>query len=135
VGLSHAASGAQALIEWIQKHPIVDQVLYPALRDFPGHAIWKRDFLGASGVFSVVFKPAAAPHLAAALDILKTFAIGPSWGGTRSLTAPIPVKQHRSACSWTGVDPVLRISVGLEDLSDLRADIENLFVEIAARMG
>ncbi|AVA23858.1 PLP-dependent aspartate aminotransferase family protein [Rhizobium sp. NXC24] len=135
VRLSHAASGAQALIEWIQKHPIVDQVLYPTLRDFPGHALWKRDFLGASGVFSVVFQPAAAPHLPPALDILKTFAIGNSWGGTRSLMAPIPVKQHRSVCGWTGADPVLRISVGLEDLSDLRADVENLFADVAARMG
>lgn len=135
VRLSHATSGAQVLIDRIQKHPIVAKILYPALPDFPGHAVWKRDFLGASGVFSVVFQPAAAPHVASALDTtLKTFAIGSSWGGTRSLMAPIPVKQERSARGWIGVAPLLRISVGLEDLSDLRVDIETLFAEIAARM-
>ncbi|QWW72309.1 PLP-dependent aspartate aminotransferase family protein [Rhizobium sp. WYJ-E13] len=134
VRLKHAASGADSLIDWIAKHPLVEQVLYPSLPDFPGHAIWKRDFLGSSGVFSVTFKPAAVPHVAAALDVLKTFAIGASWGGTRSLMAPMPVKSYRTATAWQGEDLVLRISVGLEDPEDLANDVQAFFDEVASRV-
>ena len=134
VRLRHASSGADALIGWIAKHPLVEQVLHPSLPDFPGHAIWKRDFLGSSGVFSVTFKPAAVPHVAAALDVLKTFAIGASWGGTRSLMAPMPVKPYRTATAWQREDLVLRISVGLEDPEDLANDVQAFFDEVADRV-
>ncbi|MCV3768125.1 trans-sulfuration enzyme family protein [Rhizobium sp. TRM95796] len=133
VRLKHSAAGAETLIEWIRKHPVVDQVLYPSLPSFPGHAIWKRDFLGSSGVFSVTFQPAAIPHVAVALDTLKTFAIGASWGGTRSLMAPMPIKHYRSATQWDGEDLILRVSVGLEDPDDLMTDIETFFADIADR--
>jgi cystathionine beta-lyase len=134
VRLKHAAAGAAALIEWIGAHPLVEKVLYPSLADFPGHAIWKRDFLGSSGVFSVTFKPAATAHVAPAMDVLKTFAIGASWGGTRSLVAPMPVSPYRTATTWGEEDLVLRISVGLEDLDDLKDDIQAFFDEISARL-
>lgn len=133
VRLRHAAEGAAEIIALIQHHPLVEQVLYPSLLDFPGHDIWKRDFLGVSGVFSVVLKPEASKHAAAALDVLRTFAIGASWGGTRSLIAPMPVKQNRSASQWHGEDLVLRVSIGLEDLDDLKADIEAFLADIAER--
>ncbi|MDK1376788.1 MULTISPECIES: aminotransferase class I/II-fold pyridoxal phosphate-dependent enzyme [unclassified Sinorhizobium] len=133
VRLKHAAAGAAEIIALIQQHPLVDRVLYPSLLDFPGHDIWKRDFLGASGVFSVVLKPEATKHAAVALDVLRTFAIGASWGGTRSLIAPMPVKQNRSASQWDGEDLVLRISIGLEDLGDLKADIEAFLADITER--
>ena len=133
VRLKHSAAVAKSLIEWIQEHPLVDRVLYPSLPDFPGHDIWQRDFQGVSGVFSVVLVPEAAQHAAPALDVLRTFAIGASWGGTRSLIAPMPVKRNRSATQWDGDDLVLRISVGLEDIEDLKADVEALFADIAAR--
>lgn len=133
VRLKHSAAGAETLIEWIRKHPVVDQVLYPSLPSFPGHAIWKRDFLGSSGVFSVTFQPAAIPHVAVALDTLKTFAIGASWGGTRSLMAPMPIKHCRSATQWEGEDLILRVSIGLEDPDDLMTDIETFFADIADR--
>jgi cystathionine beta-lyase len=84
-------------------------------------------------VFSVVFKPGVAQHVVPALDVLKTFAIGASWGGTRSLAAPMPVKANRSATAWSGDDVVLRLSVGLEDAQDLQADIEALLADISAR--
>lgn len=133
VRLKHAADGAAKLIEWIERHPLVARVLFPSLPDFPGHNTWKRDFHGVSGVFSVVLKPEAVPHAAAALDVLKTIAIGASWGGTRSLIAPMPVKQNRSATDWTEDDLVLRISVGLEDPADLQTDIEAFFADITSR--
>lgn len=133
VRMHHAFSGAMQLIDIIERADVVDRVLHPALPSHPGHSIWKRDFLGASGVFSVVFKPGVAQHVVPALDVLKTFAIGASWGGTRSLAAPMPVKANRSATAWSGDDLVLRLSVGLEDAQDLQADIEALLAEISAR--
>ncbi|RYD57806.1 MAG: cystathionine beta-lyase, partial [Verrucomicrobiaceae bacterium] len=68
-------------------HPLVDEVLHPALESFAGHGIWKRDFLGSSGVFSLTFTAGASDHVASALDACRLFAIGASWGGTRSLVA------------------------------------------------
>src|SRR5690606_28822082 len=103
-----------------------EQVLHPALETFPGHDLWKRDFLGSSGVFSIVFRKQASPHVARALDALEIFAIGASWGGTRSLAAPMSVEGLRSATSWSGPNVVLRLSIGLEDEDELWADIERL---------
>ncbi|WP_042700492.1 PLP-dependent aspartate aminotransferase family protein [Azospirillum sp. B506] len=133
VRMRQASDGAMALAERLAGHPLVEQVLYPALPGSPGHAVWKRDFLGASGVFSVVFTPAATPHVQHALDVLRTFAIGASWGGTRSLMAPMPVKRNRTARPWTGEDLILRISVGLEDPSDLQDDLTAVLDDLAAR--
>jgi len=133
VRMRQASDGAMALAERLAGHPLVERVLYPALPDSPGHAVWKRDFLGASGVFSVGFTRAATPHVPPALDVLRTFAIGASWGGTRSLMAPMPVKRNRTARPWTGEDLILRISVGLEDPSDLQDDITAFLDDITTR--
>ncbi|MBP2301182.1 trans-sulfuration enzyme family protein [Azospirillum picis] len=135
VRMRHAAEGAAALAWRLSAHPMVRQVLYPPLAHSPGHDLWKRDFAGASGVFGVVFTDAAAPHVLPALDVLRTFAIGASWGGTRSLMAPMPIKRHRTARPWGGADLVLRISVGLEDPSDLLDDVAALLDEVSARTG
>jgi len=134
VRMRHAADGARALVERLAGHRLVREVLYPPLPGSPGHAVWARDFLGASGVFSVVFVPEAVPHVCAALDTLKTFAIGASWGGTRSLMAPMPVKRNRTARPWLGDDLILRVSVGLEDSEDLAADLTAFLDRIAAGM-
>ncbi|WP_391349331.1 trans-sulfuration enzyme family protein [Azospirillum sp. A23] len=133
VRMRQASDGATALAERLAGHPLVAEVLYPPLPASPGHAVWKRDFLGASGVFSVVFTPAATPHVSPALDVLRTFAIGASWGGTRSLMAPMPVRRNRTARPWAGEDLILRISVGLEDSSDLHDDLTAFLDDIAAR--
>ncbi len=133
--MQHAARVAQALIGRFQGHEAVDRVLYPALPSSPDHALWKRDFLGASGVFSVVFRPEANAHVEPALNVLETFAIGASWGGTRSLVAPMPVRRNRTARPWTGDDLILRISIGVEAPDDLDADIGRFLDEIAARLG
>lgn len=132
VRLRHSERVALAFARKIAVHPLVERVLHPALESFPGHAIWKRDFLGSSGVFSVVFKDSVSPHIAAALDTLRVFAIGASWGGTRSLAAPMSVEGFRSATSWSGPDVVLRLSIGLEDESELWADIERLLARLEA---
>lgn len=134
VRMKHAHEGAMAAIDWLQGHPLVERVLYPALADCPGHDIWKRDFVGASGVFSVIFVPEAIEHVSAALDALETFAIGASWGGTRSLVAPMPVKVNRTATKWIGDDLVLRVSIGLEAQEDLIADLQRMLRTIEMRI-
>ncbi|MCC7273565.1 MAG: PLP-dependent transferase, partial [Alphaproteobacteria bacterium] len=84
VRLAHMGRVALDLARHLAASPAVARVLHPALPGCPGHAIWRRDFAGASGVFSVVLRPEAAPRLQAALSRLRLFAIGASWGGTRS---------------------------------------------------
>jgi cystathionine beta-lyase len=106
--------------------PVVETVLHPALPSCPGHEIWQRDMGRSSGVFSLVLKPVADDVLEAALTALQVFAIGASWGGTRSLIAPMAVKGDRSVVPWTKEGPVLRISIGLEDEDDLWADLDAL---------
>lgn len=124
VRLRHSERVALEFARRLAAHPLVDQVLHPALETSPGHAIWKRDFLGSSGVFSIVFNKAVSDRVSAALDAFRLFAIGASWGGTRSLVAPMPVARHRSVTPWTRPDVVLRLSIGLEDEAELWADIE-----------
>jgi cystathionine beta-lyase len=124
VRLAHMGRISTEFAERLQGHAMVEQVLHPALASCPGHAFWARDFKGASGVFSILLRPAAAPHFAAALDALKVFAIGASWGGTRSLVAPMAIAADRTINPWTHQGPLLRISIGLEDPADLWADLE-----------
>jgi cystathionine beta-lyase len=128
VRLRHSERVALDFARRLAAHPLVDRVLHPALETSPGHAIWTRDFLGSSGVFSIVFNRAVCDRVSAALDAFRLFAIGASWGGTRSLVAPMPVARHRSVTPWTGPDLVLRLSIGLEDAAELWADIE-LFLQ------
>ena len=123
--LAHSNAVALRLMDRLRVSPLVTRILHPALPESPDHALWKRDFLGSSGVFSVVLRPAALPLVSSALDRLKIFAIGASWGGTRSLVAPMPVRRNRSATTWRDPDLVLRFSVGLEAEEDLQGDLEN----------
>jgi cystathionine beta-lyase len=133
VRLRHSERVALNFARRIAGHPVVDQVLHPALETFPGHALWKRDFLGSSGVFSIVFKRQVAAHVAAALDTLQVFAIGASWGGTRSLAAPMSIDGFRTATSWDGPDVILRLSIGLEDETELWTDVERLLETLEAQ--
>jgi cystathionine beta-lyase len=108
-------------------------VLHPALPSCPGHEIWKRDFTGASGVFSLVLKPDTAPQLDAALSAMSRFAIGASWGGTRSLLVPMSVKADRIAVAWPEDGMILRVSVGLEDPAELWDDLSTLLNALKVR--
>jgi cystathionine beta-lyase len=131
VRLAHQGQAALRIAQWIAEQPLVDRVLHPALEDCPGHSLWRRDFAGASGVFSVLLKPRAVAHVHAALDTMKTFAIGASWGGTRSLIVPMSVKAFRTARPWSDPDLVLRLSIGLEAESDLMSDLTRFFDHLA----
>ncbi len=111
---------------WLQTRPEVSRVLYPALPEDPGHAIWKRDFLGASGLFAVVLKPASKEQVYAMIDALDLFGIGASWGGFESLILPTHPARLRTVVPWTG-GAALRLHAGLEDRDDLLADLERGF--------
>ncbi len=119
----HYASGMK-VARWLEARPEILRVLHPALESHPGHAIWKRDFTGACGLFSVVFKPAAVEAVHAFLNKLTLFGIGASWGGFESLAIPFDCTPVRTATRWAPGGPTVRFHIGLEDVSDLIADLE-----------
>jgi cystathionine beta-lyase len=118
----HEASALQ-MAEWLKTHPAVKRVLHPALPDDPGHALWKRDFLGSTGLFGIELAEASADELARLIDGLEFFALGYSWGGYESLIVPGNLGRYsRVARKWTG-GPLIRLQIGLEDPADLFADL------------
>jgi cystathionine beta-lyase len=132
IRLAHMGRVSEDFARRLTRSPAVEQVLHPALSSCPGHAFWARDMKRSSGVFSIVLKPGAEADLDAALTALKVFAIGASWGGTRSLVAPMAVKADRTVKPWTHEGTVLRISIGLEDPDDLWADLDALLFKLEA---
>ena len=123
------------LARWLRDRPEVARVLHPALPDDPGHGLWRRDFAGASGLFGMVLEPVAKTALAAMLDGLKLFGMGFSWGGYESLILPVRPETTRSATTWSETGPTLRIHAGLEDPTDLVADLERGFERLNAAAG
>jgi cystathionine beta-lyase len=114
-----------ALAEWIARQPEVERVLHPALPGDPGHAIWKRDFTGACGLFGVVLKEGITERaLGAMIDGLELYGIGSSWGGFESLIVPFDPRETRTATQWPHKGPCFRIHAGLENVEDLIADLE-----------
>ncbi len=127
----HWATGLQ-LAQMLQKHPLVERVMHPALPQDPGHALWKRDFLGASGLFSIALRPMDRQALAAFIDSLQLFGIGLSWGGYESLVLPMDAPR-RNTQEWDLKGPLVRIHAGLEDVGDLAADLCQA-LEVAQRL-
>lgn len=118
------------MAQWLSRRPEIERVLHPALDSHPGHAIWKRDFSGSSGLFSVILKPCSHAALAAMLDGLELFGMGYSWGGFESLVIPFDCASYRTATEWKHAGPALRFHIGLEDLDDLKADLEAGFARL-----
>lgn len=118
------------MAHWLSARPEVERVLHPALESHPGHAIWKRDFTGSSGLFSVVLKPCSHAALAAMLDGLELFGMGYSWGGFESLVIPFDCASYRTATEWKMAGPALRFHIGLEELDDLKADLDAGFARL-----
>jgi cystathionine beta-lyase len=118
------------IARWLAARPEVARVLHPALPEHPGHALWKRDFSGSSGVFSVILKPVSKQAVAAFVDGLALFGIGFSWGGYESLVTPFDCAQSRTATRWSPEGPALRFSIGLEDVDDLKEDLEEGFARL-----
>ena len=126
----HEETGLR-LARWLCARPEVRRVLHPALEDDPGHALWKRDFSGASGLFGVVLEPASEAAVAVFLDGLALFGLGYSWGGYESLALPTHPHRIREATTWDPSCPTLRLHAGLEDADDLIADLDRGFTCVA----
>lgn len=130
--LAQHQRAAIEMAEWLEARPEVACVLHPALPSHPQHAIWKRDFVGASGLFSVILKTAEKKAVAAMLDGLKLFGMGFSWGGYESLVIPFDPTSYRTATRWQAEGQALRFHIGLEDVEDLKADLDAGFARLAA---
>ena len=119
---------AMIVARWLQQRPEVDRVLYPALPEDAGHDLWRRDFLGASGLMGIVLaRPYTPSAVAAMLDDLALIPMGASWGGYMSLILPTDPARYRTATSWNAPGPSLRLHVGLEDPQDLIDDLAKGF--------
>lgn len=127
----HHQSGLR-VAQWLEKRPEVLSVLHPALAGDPGHAMWKRDFTGACGLFSLVLKPATEKSVHALLNELALFGLGYSWGGFESLAILFDCSEYRTATRWAPGGPTIRLHIGLEDPDDLIADLERGFDAMAA---
>ena len=122
--MAHHQAAALEVARWLHGHPAIARVLHPALEHDPGHALWKRDFTGASGLFSIVLKPMPTAKVHAFLDALELFGLGFSYGGFESLAIHCDPQLKRTATTPRLGGPLIRLSVGLEDPADLIADLE-----------
>ncbi|CAN7355362.1 cystathionine beta-lyase [Variovorax paradoxus] len=131
VRLAQHQRNATAVAEFLQQQPQVSRVFYPALPTDPGHALWKRDFSGASGLVSFEFRHATPAAANAFVDALRLFGIGASWGGYESLALAAQPERLREHRQWTGDAPVVRLHIGLEEPQDLIADLAQAFADAA----
>jgi cystathionine beta-lyase len=123
VRLERHQASALEIARWLEGRQGIARVLHPALESHPGHAIWKRDFCGASGVFSIVLDGGGQKQAHDFLDALKIFGLGYSWGGYESLAVPVSLGD-RIIAKGPYEGPLIRLQIGLEDVADLKADIE-----------
>jgi cystathionine beta-lyase len=123
VRLKHIEASALRIARWLAARREIERVLHPALEGAPGHDLWKRDFTGSTGVFSVVFKAQATKNeVLAFVDGLELFEIGYSWGGVTSLA--VAYDFHRSKGRPDYGHRIVRLNIGLEDTDDLLEDLE-----------
>lgn len=123
VRLARHQASALTIADWLAGRPEVARVLHPARPDDPGHAIWKRDFSGSSGLFGFVTRPAPLGAVKAMLDGLELFGLGYSWGGFESLAIVADPRKYRTATTWDEPGHLVRLNIGLEDPRDLIADL------------
>jgi cystathionine beta-lyase len=126
----HQASGI-AVARWLEAHPKVDRVLHPALESHPQHAICRRLFCGASGLFSIVFRDRTVEAVDGFIDRLRLYGIGASWGGYESLATHPEVAAIRTNSPWDPRERLVRLHIGLEDPGDLIADLEQALAAMA----
>lgn len=120
--LQQHEKAALQIAQWLEGHPLVDQVLHPALASHPQHQLWKRDFTGSSGLFAMTLKNEYSNEtFASVINALQLFGIGYSWGGFKSLVTA--AKYDRLHPSRYAGKTIIRLNIGLEDPEDLQADI------------
>ena len=131
--LREAERQGLALAHWLRARPEVLRVIHPALPDDPGHAIWKRDFSGSSGLFSVVLKPASERRSRRCSTASNCSAWAIPGAATRAWSSPSTARSYRTATRWAPGGPTLRFSVGLEDIEDLKEDLARGFASASPR--
>jgi cysteine-S-conjugate beta-lyase len=128
VRLQQHETSALAVVDWLLQRPEVAQVYHPALASHPGHDIFKRDFSGSNGLFSIALKHGSASQITAFIEGMQYFKMGFSWGGYESLiTATMQVQSQRTVTTWPHQGPLLRLHIGLEHVTDLLADLTQAF--------
>src|SRR5690242_17295222 len=127
VRLERHQRNALQVAQWLSRREEVARVTYPALPDAPDHALWKRDFRGASGLFGVELRPVSKAGVDAMLNSLELFGMGASFGGFESLAIPMDPRPYRTATHWSHDGPLIRLHIGLEDPNDLIADLARGF--------
>jgi cystathionine beta-lyase len=131
VRLRHSEASALMIAKWLFAQPEVQTVLHPALESCPGHEFWNRDFSGANGLFSFVFRPGfSGAQVRAFVDALDLFEIGYSWAGTTSLAVTYNLNHSRGASPYS--DRLVRLSIGLEETNDLIADLKQALERMQA---
>ncbi|TLP49231.1 cystathionine beta-lyase [Cohaesibacter sp. CAU 1516] len=132
IRLRQHQESAFEMAQWLEARPEVDRVLYPPLPSDPGHAIWKRDFTGACGLMGVVLKDVSKKQACAFIDALDLFGLGYSWGGFESLVIHADPRNYRTATTWNEPGQLIRLHIGLEDVSDLKEDLEGGFAALSS---
>ena len=122
--LGRCGASSLTVAAWLRDRPEVAEVLHPGLPGAPDHALWKRDYAGAAGLFGVVLKPCPEAAVAAFLDALSLFGLGFSWGGFESLALNADPQLNVRVFPPNLAGPLLRLNVGLEDPEDLIADLD-----------
>ncbi|AKJ40811.1 cystathionine beta-lyase [Pragia fontium] len=126
--LKEAERRGLEMAAWLKARPEVQKVLHPAFDDCPGHENWKRDFLGSSGLFSIILKEHfTKSDVANMLDNMSVFSMGFSWGGYESLIIPFNCTDYRTVTQWKPEGFSLRLQIGLEDMDDLKKDLDEGF--------
>lgn len=120
------------IARWLEGQPGVAQVLHPALESHPHHALWKRDFCGSSGIFSIVLDGGGLEKAQAFLDALSLFGLGYSWGGYESLAVPVRLGDRTIPRAEPYAGPLIRLQIGLEDVADIKEDLTTALAAAAA---
>jgi len=124
IRLDRHEQSALHIAKWLEDHPAVTQVLHPGLPSHQDHALFTRDFAGSTGLFAVALTPGTRADTARLLDGLHHFGLGFSWGGYESLALPVDFHGNRTATAPHFPGPLVRLSIGLEDVADLITDLD-----------
>ncbi len=129
IRMDHCFKSGIEMATWLEGRPEVEKVFYPALESDAGHKLWKRDFTGAAGLFTIILdRKYSNESLARMVDKLHYYGMGYSWGGYESLILPVDPTGVRTATKWPHSNKTcLRINIGLEDVEDLKDDLESGF--------
>jgi cystathionine beta-lyase len=125
VRLKRHQENALHIAKWLEKHPLIDKVLHPALQSFEGNLLWKQYFTGSTGLFSFILKDCSEEKLFKFINSLELFGKGLSWGGFETLILPYKLDEKRAAKTLKNGGHLVRVHIGLENPDDLVLDLNN----------